>query len=195
MGKEKVLHRFRGQYRDYHFYDDGANPIASLIDVKGKLYGTTPAGGSGSVCGPVPGCGTVFRISPSGREKVLHSFGYFDDGASPAANLVNVKGELYGVTESGGGYSSFDYAVGTVFSVSLTGTEQTLYTFGHNDPNGGGPIGGLIYVNDLLYGTTSGGGPDYGGTAFSITTSGDLNPNSILDPAPMEADRKQRFST
>jgi uncharacterized repeat protein (TIGR03803 family) len=171
-GNETVLYRFRGQYRNYHFYDDGANPIASLIDVKGKLYGTTLTGGDGSICGG-GGCGTVFRISTRGREKVLHSFGYYNDGANPAANLVNVNGTLYGATEHGGGSS---YGLGTLFSISLTGAEQTLYNFGYKGPSGGNPVAGLIYVDGMLYGTTPGGGPDYGGTAFSIATSGDLNP-------------------
>jgi uncharacterized repeat protein (TIGR03803 family) len=47
--KERLLYSFRSN-------PDGANPDASLIDVSGKLYGTTLHGGSGY--------GTVFRISP-----------------------------------------------------------------------------------------------------------------------------------
>jgi uncharacterized repeat protein (TIGR03803 family) len=41
-GVEKVLHRFHGHSRDGHYYYDGANPVASLIDVKGLLYGWLP---------------------------------------------------------------------------------------------------------------------------------------------------------
>ena len=64
-GKEKVLHRFSWLLTIPH---DGANPVASLIDVRGELYGTTCSGGANQQYG------TVFRISRSGREKVLHSF-------------------------------------------------------------------------------------------------------------------------
>jgi uncharacterized repeat protein (TIGR03803 family) len=48
---------------------DGGNPIASLIDVNGTLYGTTVAGGDGeSTClkspfGDHTGCGTIFSVS------------------------------------------------------------------------------------------------------------------------------------
>ena len=43
---------------------DGASPT-SLIDVKGKLYGTTYQGGTGKCgSGASSGCGTVFSITP-----------------------------------------------------------------------------------------------------------------------------------
>ena len=38
-GKERVLHSFTG------YPSDGASPYASLIDMKGALYGTTSWGG------------------------------------------------------------------------------------------------------------------------------------------------------
>ena len=47
---------------------DGASPIAGLImDAKGHLYGTTNGGGA-------HGQGTVFELTPAGRETVLYSF-------------------------------------------------------------------------------------------------------------------------
>ncbi len=159
-GVEMVLHRF-GYDGDEQYPNDGANPVASLIDVKGKLYGTTYNGG-------FSGSGTVFRISTRGKEKVLHSFGLDDDGANPVANLTDAEDTLYGTTQLGGeGY-------GTVFSVSTTGTEKPIHEFNYG-PSGGSaayPDAGLINVNGTFYGTTaySGGGP--GGIAFSITTSG-----------------------
>ena len=60
-GTEKVLHNFQGGA------DDGNDPVAGLIDVHGKLYGTTSQGGKYNA-------GTVFSITRPGREKVLHSF-------------------------------------------------------------------------------------------------------------------------
>ncbi|MFY9720734.1 MAG: choice-of-anchor tandem repeat GloVer-containing protein [Candidatus Cybelea sp.] len=170
LGAEKVLYRFYGYYCYSHVYNDGANPVASLIDVKGKLYGTTVTGGFNELWG------TVFRVSTSGREKVLYSFeGYgLSDGANPTASLLNVKGTLYGTTEYGGeGLSSVGY--GTAFTISTTGTEHVLQKFAPG-PDGDYPEAGLINVNGTLYGTAAGGGA-YGsgfgdGTAFSITTSG-----------------------
>ena len=82
-GTEKVLYRFRGN-------KDGANPSASLIAVKGLLYGTTEYGGLTAN----PSNGTVFRVSTTGSEKVLYRFyGYYyqgktySDGANPVASL------------------------------------------------------------------------------------------------------------
>ncbi|HEY1867549.1 MAG TPA: choice-of-anchor tandem repeat GloVer-containing protein, partial [Candidatus Cybelea sp.] len=165
-GIEKVLFWFRGDY-----YNDGAHPAASLIEVNGKLYGTTYSGGF------FENYGTVFQISLRGNEKVLHSFGIYSDGGNPLANLINVHGTLYGTTPYGGeGGSSEPFAWGTVFRITTTGTEQVLYAFNRSD--GYYPAAGLIKVGGILYGTTEGGGAyggSYGdGTAFSITTTGSL---------------------
>ncbi len=90
-GHEKVLYSFTGGA-------DGANPESSLImDSAGKLYGTTFAGGA-------YGGGTVFEVTESGQETVLHSFGQGADGASPVAGVTfGPRGkELYGTTSVGG---------------------------------------------------------------------------------------------
>jgi uncharacterized repeat protein (TIGR03803 family) len=158
-GTEKVLHSFPGSY------SDGADPRASLINVKGILYGTTAGGGlsSGGYCSH-DGCGTVFSITPSGMEKVLYGFGE-TDGNSPVASLIDVKGTLYGTTSG----TYLDY--GTVFSIMPTGAEHLLYSFaGGND--GDSPEAGLINVDGKLYGTTYRGGVHGFGTVFSLTTSG-----------------------
>ena len=50
----------------------------------------------------LPNDGTVFSLSKSGVEKVMHSFSGAPDGALPYAGLINVKGTLYGTTWAGG---------------------------------------------------------------------------------------------
>ncbi|MFY9720142.1 MAG: choice-of-anchor tandem repeat GloVer-containing protein [Candidatus Cybelea sp.] len=167
-GSEKVLHRFYGFYYHGKTYSDGANPVASLIDVNGELYGTTSSGGDGQYYG------TVFRISTSGREKVLHSFGSPYDGADPAASLLDMNGTLYGITVYGGQFSYV--GDGTVFSVSTTGTEKVIYVFypEPSSPNGAYPLANLINVKGTFYGTTADSGVDGGGTAFNITSGGQL---------------------
>jgi uncharacterized repeat protein (TIGR03803 family) len=56
---------------------DGLDPEGTLVrDSDGTLYGTTRLGG-------VFGNGTVFKLDPSGRETILHSFSGGDDGGSP----------------------------------------------------------------------------------------------------------------
>ena len=90
-----MLHAFTGGA-------DGALPSAGLTgDNSGSLYGTTSEGGNG--CEGSVGCGTVFKLEPSGNETVLHSFTGEKDGALPAADLVlDGAGDLYGTTQGGG---------------------------------------------------------------------------------------------
>src|SRR5262249_31378057 len=96
--KEAVLHSFTGAN------GDGANPQGDLIqDSANNLYGTTVGGGetTGLICG-APGCGTIFRLAPSGAETVLHQF-EGTDGFGPEVGLLrDSKGNLYGATSSGG---------------------------------------------------------------------------------------------
>jgi uncharacterized repeat protein (TIGR03803 family) len=167
LGVEKVVYRFYGYYCNDHVYNDGGNPVASLIDVSGNLYGTTSSGGAGEFYG------TAFEVSTSGTEQVLYSFGYAS-GANPVAGLADVAGTLYGTTEQGGAYTdSSGTCCGVAFSLSTTGTEKVLDDFVPG-PNGASPTASLIDVKGNLYGTTVGSGAYYGGTAFSITTNGSL---------------------
>ncbi|HLY01034.1 MAG TPA: choice-of-anchor tandem repeat GloVer-containing protein [Candidatus Cybelea sp.] len=93
-----VLYSFKGGS------GDGRYPEAGLINVNGTLYGTT-------IEGPNGGPGTVFSITTSGNETMLHDFpGYSGDGAFPYAGLINVNGALYGTTAGGGANHA-----GTVF--------------------------------------------------------------------------------
>lgn len=124
----------------------GANPVAGLVNVNGTLYGTTSDGGTNDY-------GTVFSITPRGKEKLVYTFGTGSDAQDPAASLIDVKGTLYGTTISGGDRDS-----GTVFSVDpTTGTEKVLYSFA-NGGDGAYPFASLIDVNGILYGTTVNGG-------------------------------------
>jgi uncharacterized repeat protein (TIGR03803 family) len=142
---------------------DGSSPEASMIDVRGTLYGTTAQGGAYKR-------GTVFSVTTSGTEKVLHSFGSGNDGGNPVASLVNVGGTLYGTTENGGAYTCGNLKCGTVFSITRSGTEKVLLSF--SGSNGAFPVASLVNVGGTLYGTTEDGGAYKRGTVFSVTTSG-----------------------
>ena len=161
-GEEKVLHNFAGGP------DDGWQPSGGLIDVNGMFYGTTQLGGGGHCSPPGYGCGTVYRISKAGAEKVLYNFDRHRDGNTPLAGLIDVKGVMYGTTQFGGSHGD-----GTVYRISTSGAEKVLYSFA-GDPDGASPLAALVDVNGTLYGTTSGGGayPAEAGTVFSVTTSG-----------------------
>jgi uncharacterized repeat protein (TIGR03803 family) len=166
-GKETLLYSFT-------FYEDAANPDAGLVDVNGMLYGTTEYGGSGSCYAePYIGCGTVYSITTTGSERVLHSFTGYGDGKFPQAPLLSVKGTLYGTTYEGGTGGGG----GTVYRISTSGDEKVLHSFKGVD--GAFPWAGLIDVNGTLYGTTQAGGiysnctfPYTCGTIFRITTTG-----------------------
>jgi uncharacterized repeat protein (TIGR03803 family) len=161
-GAERVLHSFGGGV-------DGENPVANLIDVKGGLYGTTSHGGMYFTNYNLGG--TVFSVTTSGKEHVLHSFGNGSDGRVPAAGLIDVKGTLYGTTAYGGTYYGSNDLGGTVFSIAPSGTERVLHSFGSGS-DGRDPVASLIAVNGTLYGTTFYGGKYNEGTIFSVTTTG-----------------------
>ncbi len=142
----------------------GAGPQAGLVSVNGTLYGTTLYGGAADE-------GTVFAVTRSGTETLLHSFTGVPDGELPYAGLINVKGTLYGTTRGGG--ADCMYGCGTVFSITTSGKESVLYTFKGGSGDGESPWAGLIYVKGALYGTTLSGGANGRGTVFSTTTSGE----------------------
>lgn len=155
-GTETVLYSFHGT--------DGVRPLAGLIAMNGRLYGTTNFGGGGNCVG---GCGVVFSITTDGTENVLHVFGVdSSDGRRPQASLVDVNGTLYGTTVEGGGLDR-----GTAFSITTGGTEKVLHSFGYGE-DGVRPAAALIDVKGTLYGTTTYGGARSRGTVFSMTTDG-----------------------
>jgi uncharacterized repeat protein (TIGR03803 family) len=172
-GVKKTLYVFKGG-------SDGAYPYAGLIDVDGTLYGTTSEGGTG--CNG--GCGTVFSVTTSGSERVLHSFEGSPDGAHPNQGLLDLNGTLYGATFFGGngedcGGSAWSTGCGTVYSVTLSGSETVLHRFSGGD-DGATPSSSLIAVNGTMYGVTFQGGLQKNndcyavgcGTVYSVSTSG-----------------------
>ena len=165
-GKETVLRAFKAS--------DGGYPKAGLVmDSVGNLYGTTFNGGESEF--GQSGDGTVFEISATGREIVLHSFGKEPDrlglehvpspvdGTHPDGGLIrDGSGNLFGTTYFGGGRND-----GTVFKISAAGKETVLYVFGGMD--GANPKGDLVMdANGNLYGTTFSGGAQNVGTVFRL---------------------------
>jgi uncharacterized repeat protein (TIGR03803 family) len=174
----QTLYRFQGG-------SDGANPESTLVaDRTGALYGTTVAGGGfTSVC--AQGCGTVFKLTPSGSgylEDVLYAFRGGSDGTWPVAPLILDKsGALYGTAPNGGSSNCDLYGCGTAFRLQPHGSGydfSVIYTFlGRNDA--ANPVGGLVFGRGgVLYGTTS-GGPG-GGTAFTLTPNGSRYTETLI---------------
>jgi uncharacterized repeat protein (TIGR03803 family) len=159
-----------GKLHVVHNFDriDGANPNGGFVSLHGALYGTTSSGGT---CYPDRyGCGTVFKLTRLGKERVIYNFPGTARGSQPKGQLVAVHGMLYGTTNFGGAHSS-----GTVFSITPDGKEHILYSFkGFTD--GSGLNGGLVFLNGQLFGTTAFGGAGCNsegcGTVFSVTPGG-----------------------
>jgi uncharacterized repeat protein (TIGR03803 family) len=159
-GAETVLYAFKCEP------NDGDGPEASLINVGGALYGTTYAGGTADR-------GTVFKVTRSGKETVLHSFGGTGDGQYPEAGLINVDGTLYGTTAEGGAND-----LGTVFAVTPAGVESVLYAF-KSGSDANTPVAPLLDVGGTLYGTSEFGGGNLCekettscGAVFTVTLKG-----------------------
>jgi uncharacterized repeat protein (TIGR03803 family) len=97
---------------------------------------------------------------------IIYNLGPINVG-DPQSELVLSGNALFGTTRYGGTNN-----LGTIYAVNTDGTGFTiLHSFtGGND--GDTPQSRLVLSGSTLYGTTSGGGVNRGGTVFSITTNG-----------------------
>jgi uncharacterized repeat protein (TIGR03803 family) len=163
-GKETVLHSFCA--RDN--CTDGQGPLASpVFDQKRNLYGTTWSGGA-------YGYGTVFKVTPQGKETVVYSFcargnRICEDGARPLGLVFDYKGNLYGTAAGGGTHDS-----GVVFKLTPEGKETVLYSFCEQTDctDGSRPDGAPVFDHTgNLYGTADGGTQGYG-VVFKLTPEG-----------------------
>jgi uncharacterized repeat protein (TIGR03803 family) len=145
---------------------DGAEPIAGLILLYGKLFGTTLSGGSSNY-------GTVFAVNTDGTGFTnLHNFtGGSDsppgntDGAESEAGLILAGDTLFGTTVFGGGSDT-----GTVFSLFFA-PQLSIAREG-------------LYV--ILTWPTNANGFDYSGFALQSTTNLNLAAAwSAVSPAPI----------
>ena len=175
--KLTVLHSFTGGA-------DGAAPYGSLLmDKAGNLYGTTYVGGDLSCkLQGENGCGVVFKLDPSGKETVLHTFTGKADGAFPIGGGVSLvadaAGNLYGAAAYAGAFGGQCgiYGCGTVFKVDKNGKFSVLHTFSKDGTEGETPNGALaLDPAGNVYGTTQTGGAfgNYG-TIFKVSKTGKL---------------------
>jgi len=157
-----VLHSFTRGTGGFH-----PNPPIQGND--GNFYGTTYVGGNSS-CGNLGGCGTIYKITPSGAFTTLYTFDG-THGANPIGPLaLGTDGNFYGTTTQGG----IEGLRGVVFRLSPEGKLTVLHFFDVTD--GAEPCGALVEGSDgNLYGTTfTGGSAGEYGTIFEITRTGTL---------------------
>jgi len=97
------------------------------------------------------------------------------DGSDPSGVVYGSDGNLYGTAYWGGANGS-----GTVFKITPSGTQSTLYSFSvlnssGDNSDGANPGAELVLGKDgNFYGTTAKGGTNGSGTVFKITASGSL---------------------
>src|SRR5579863_3768599 len=109
-GKLQVLHNFAAV--------DGLEPVSPLIrDAVGDLYGVTLFGGTpeGGLCSY--GCGTLFKVSKSGKGSVLYAFNGKAQAGVPFGNVAQDSlGNFYGAM-----IDPFQSQSGGVFKVDTNG--------------------------------------------------------------------------
>ncbi|HEV2468785.1 MAG TPA: choice-of-anchor tandem repeat GloVer-containing protein [Candidatus Sulfotelmatobacter sp.] len=144
---------------------DGGNPYGPLVrDSSGNLYGETFSGGTYNY-------GTIFTVTPGGKESVLHNFSQEISVSGGSGLVMDSSGNLYG----------YDTAInGSVFEVTTAGEYKTLYTFcqlsGCTD--GYSPFyRPTVKSNGVIYGITEYGGDSSCsaggcGVVFELDTSG-----------------------
>jgi uncharacterized repeat protein (TIGR03803 family) len=163
-GSYTVLYSFTGEG------NDGFNPVGGVVlDGAGNLWGTTSGGGApncGSSGKPAVGCGTVFKVSPTGGEVSGFSLSgaFFPQGglAQDAAGIFYGTSKFAGSTEG----------AGTVFEIGPDGIQNLLHTF-TSLADGLNPLAGVVLdPSGKVYGTAPSGGPSGFGTVFKIDPTG-----------------------
>ncbi len=158
-GKETIVHTFTGGAKDGKY----PSYTSLLPGADGYFYGVTQEGG-------IADYGVVYKLSPSGKLTVLHSFaGGTADGCDVLGTpFMDANGTLYGTTSScgPGGY-------GTVWKVNKYRKETVLHGFAGGTADGQYPLAGVIVdANGNIYGNTETGGESNLGTVYKISKAG-----------------------
>ena len=167
---------------------DAANPAGQLtFDASGAIYGTTEAGGGDLSCFGI-GCGAIFKLTPSGgqwTESVLYGFQQSGTaGWMPLSGVVlDSSGNLYGTAFDGPGSDCGGFGCGTVYELTSSGNNQTLYRFELDGGIGGtNPQAGVTFDDfGNLLGATIRLGSQRGGTVFELSSSGRGRNFSVLE--------------
>lgn len=150
-------------YRILHSFDgsrfDGASPSGTLARYNGLMYGTAFEGGE-------KGFGTIFRVQPDGKNTyALHSFNGADDGCTPISGVAFTgKGNKYYGTARGCGAKKG----GTLFYGDASNRTFIVVHAFDTATDGGGPDAAPYITNGTIYGTARNGGPNKGGTLYSV---------------------------
>ena len=172
----------------HHFANiDGqaTSPQSGLAqDAIGNLYGTTLSGSTN-------GGGAIYELNTSGTSfNTVYIFGKEprSKGANPSSALLYTSGTMYGTTTYGGANN-----FGTIykFTPSVTAVKLTVLHDFDSATDGDSPAYTLALGPDgKFYGTTSNGGPNGGGVAYSLDKSNNFtNLYSFSNAVPTGAYR------
>jgi len=163
---KKTIYSFKGGA-------DGTLPACALVlDRAGNLYGTTPVGGDGPCdIESMPGCGTVFKLTPRSAGKWQKTTIYSPDGNSGGGLFGGVifdgSGNLYGtMTFYGKTSDNCPAGCGSVYKLTPgdggNWTPSTVYEFS-GTADGGEPFDRLLLDKaGSIFGTTYYGGSSAG---------------------------------
>lgn len=133
-------------------------PFGIIRNSAGTFYGTTEFGGHNNT-------GTIYSLSPAGKDSILYEFGPRPDASSPGTLMRGSDGNFYGTSLAGG-----TFGLGTIFKFG-PGGEQVLYSFTGGSDGGSPSASGVVEdAEGNLYGSTTNGT----GTVFKLNTSGEL---------------------
>jgi uncharacterized repeat protein (TIGR03803 family) len=154
-GKEKVLYFFGPA-------PDGMWPGSGPVRYGGNYYGVTIGGGA-NTCNS-GGCGTVFKVTPLGKETVLYNFTGGSDGAYPWELVGDSHGNLYGLSKTQ------ENTTAAVFEINSAGNFSIAYN--------GSYVSQIAFIimgtNGTLYASSS-GGADSSGQILQLTPTGGGN--------------------
>jgi uncharacterized repeat protein (TIGR03803 family) len=157
-GTYSIIYEFTGYERGW----------PQVFDKEGNMYGASYGVAE-------RGCGTVFKLTPSGQFSHVFIFNSPKFGCDVTALIGDATGNLYGTTDS---VQSARDNWGIIFKLTPDGALTVLHTF-RNPRNGAGPTGLTIDAAGNLYGTTGSGGhgcenfdPKGCGTVFRLTAEG-----------------------
>jgi uncharacterized repeat protein (TIGR03803 family) len=159
-GTEQVLYSFGNA-------PDGTQPGWGLVSYGGAYYGVTIGGGANDCNNG--GCGTVFKVTHSGKETVLYNFTGGSDGQNPYEIVGTYKGNLYGLSRNASN------VVVAVFEINSAGDFSIAYNGSYVSQ-----IAWIIMGTDgSLYASASGGDsscePNGCGQILKLTPTGGGN--------------------
>jgi len=161
-GTEKILYSFGPA-------PAGTQPAYGPVSYGGNYYGVTIGGGANTCYNG--GCGTVFKITPAGKETVLYDFTGGSDGLNPYELVGDSQGNFYGLSKTQ------DNTVAAIFKITSAGDFSIAYNGSY-----AAQIGYIIIGTDgSLYASASGGNdssscePNGCGQILQVTPTGGGN--------------------